>query len=82
MGHQKLMVNLEIKVYFFSPKLPEVFGVRELYQIRLLLSPESDEMPRWQDTEASLVEGFIWFAMNALAISPRYLVQSIYHTTL
>lgn len=39
-------------------------------------------MPRWQDTEASLVEGFIWFEINALAICRRYLVQSIYHTTL
>lgn len=39
-------------------------------------------MPRWQDTEASLVEGFIWFEINALAIYRRYLVQSIYHTTL
>lgn len=29
-GPQKLMVNLEIKVSV-SPKLPEVFGVRELY---------------------------------------------------
>lgn len=55
MGPQKLMVNLEIKLSV-SPKLPKVFGVRELS--KLLQSPESDKMLRWQNTEASLVEGF------------------------
>lgn len=36
-------------------------------------------MPRWQDTEASLVEGFIWFEINALAICRRYLFLSKYN---